>query len=49
MINVAKQKMLAGQPALGIVMGLGSPTAASMLTACGFDFILVDNQHGDLC
>jgi 4-hydroxy-2-oxoheptanedioate aldolase len=46
-INTAKQKMLTGQPVVGIVAGLGSPTATAMLTACGFDFILVDNQHGD--
>jgi len=46
-INTAKQKMLAGQPVVGIVLGLGSPTAAARLTACGFDFLVVDNQHGD--
>ncbi|MCX6029278.1 MAG: aldolase/citrate lyase family protein [Chloroflexi bacterium] len=47
MINTARQRMLAGQPALGIVLGLGSPTAAGILARCGFDFVLVDNQHGD--
>jgi len=47
MKNTAKQKMLAGQPVVGIVAGLGSPTAMAMLTACGLDFIVVDNQHGD--
>ena len=47
MINTAKQRMLAGQPALGIVLGLGSPTAAGIVSRCGFDFVLVDNQHGD--
>jgi 4-hydroxy-2-oxoheptanedioate aldolase len=47
MINTAKQRMLAGQPALGIVLGMGSPTVAGIVAACGFDFVLVDNQHGD--
>jgi 4-hydroxy-2-oxoheptanedioate aldolase len=47
MINAIKQKMLAGQPALGIVLGTGSPTAAGIAARCGFDFVLVDNQHGD--
>ena len=47
MINTMKQKLLAGQPALGIVLGMGSPTVAGIATRCGFDFVLVDNQHGD--
>jgi 4-hydroxy-2-oxoheptanedioate aldolase len=47
MINTAKQRMLAGQPALGIVLGMGSPTIAGIVARCGFDFVLVDNQHGD--
>jgi 4-hydroxy-2-oxoheptanedioate aldolase len=47
MINTMKRKLLSGQPALGIVLGLGSPTAAGIAARCGFDFVLVDNQHGD--
>jgi 4-hydroxy-2-oxoheptanedioate aldolase len=47
MINTMKQKLLAGEPALGIVLGTGSPTAAGIAARCGFDFVLVDNQHGD--
>ena len=39
--------MLAGQPTLGIVLGMGSPTVAGMVARSGFDFVLVDNQHGD--
>lgn len=45
-VNVAKQKMLNGQPAYGYSLGLGSPQAAEMLSASGIDFIFVDNQHG---
>jgi 4-hydroxy-2-oxoheptanedioate aldolase len=47
MINTMKRKLLSGQPALGIVLGLGSPTAAGIAARSGFDFVLVDNQHGD--
>jgi 4-hydroxy-2-oxoheptanedioate aldolase len=39
--------MLAGQPAVGIVLGSGSPTVAGIVADCGVDFVLVDNQHGD--
>jgi 4-hydroxy-2-oxoheptanedioate aldolase len=47
MINAVKQKLLAGQPALGIVLDMGSPTLAGLVARCGFDFVLVDYQHGD--
>ena len=47
MINAIKQKLLAGEPALGIVLGMGSPTVAGIAARSGFDFVLVDNQHGD--
>jgi 4-hydroxy-2-oxoheptanedioate aldolase len=47
MINSVKQKLLAGQPALGIVLDMGSPTVAGIAARCGFDFVLVDYQHGD--
>jgi len=47
MINAMKQRLLAGSPALGIVLGMGSPTVAGIAARCGFDFVLVDNQHGD--
>ncbi len=45
--NLAKRKMLAGQPALGARAGLGSPLAAEMLSRAGFDWVLVDGQHGN--
>jgi len=47
MINTAKQRMLAGQPAVGIVLDMGSPTVAGIVARSGFDFVLVDYQHGD--
>ncbi|MBC7236872.1 MAG: 2-dehydro-3-deoxyglucarate aldolase [Chloroflexi bacterium] len=44
--NTALAKMRAGKPALGASAGLGSPLAAEMLSLMGYDFVLVDNQHG---
>lgn len=46
LLNTAKQKMLRGEPAIGTVCGMGSPIGAEMLARAGFDFVLVDNQHG---
>ncbi len=45
-LNAAKQKMLAGQPAYGYSLGLGSPLAAELLARCGIDFLLLETQHG---
>jgi len=45
-VNTAKQRMLAGKPALGAAVGLGSPLAAEMFSFEGFDFVMVDCQHG---
>lgn len=44
--NEALQRMRQGKPALGASAGLGSPLAAEILSQAGFDFVLVDNQHG---
>jgi 4-hydroxy-2-oxoheptanedioate aldolase len=44
--NAAKRKMLAGQPAFGYSLGLGSPLAAELLARCGIDFLLLETQHG---
>jgi 4-hydroxy-2-oxoheptanedioate aldolase len=45
-VNTAKQRMLEGKPAIGVGSGLGSPLSAEILSRIGFDFVLVDNQHG---
>lgn len=44
--NTALQRMRGGLPALGAAVELGSPLAAEFLANCGFDWILVDDQHG---
>jgi 4-hydroxy-2-oxoheptanedioate aldolase len=45
-VNLTRQKLVAGQPAFGFAVGLGSPIATEVLTGCGIDFVFVDNQHG---
>jgi 4-hydroxy-2-oxoheptanedioate aldolase len=44
--NTAKRRLLEGKPAIGASAGLGSTLAAEMLSRAGFDFVLVDCQHG---
>ena len=45
-INTAKRRMLEGKPAIGAEAGLGSALSAEMLSRLGFDWVMVDNQHG---
>jgi 4-hydroxy-2-oxoheptanedioate aldolase len=45
-LNTAKRHMLEGKPAIGASSGSGSQLAAEILSQVGFDFVLVDNQHG---
>lgn len=44
--NTAKRRMLEGKPVLGAIAASGSPLSAQALSLAGFDFVLVDNQHG---
>ncbi|HCU72740.1 MAG: hypothetical protein CL790_07560 [Chloroflexi bacterium] len=44
--NTAKQRMQDGKVALGAVTGLGAPFTAELLARMGFDWVLIDNQHG---
>lgn len=46
-VNTARAKMLAGKPALGAVVVLGAPLAAEIYSLQGWDFVLVDGQHGN--
>jgi 4-hydroxy-2-oxoheptanedioate aldolase len=45
-INTAKQTMLAGKPAFGFAVALGSALSVEVMSDCGVDFILLDRQHG---
>lgn len=44
--NTAKAKMLAGDPAYGYAVGMGSPRAVELLAYSGIDWVLIDTQHG---
>ena len=44
--NPAKDLLLAGKPAYGYALALGSPVAAEALAGTGIDFIMIDGQHG---
>lgn len=44
--NKTKAMLCQGQPAYGITLTLGAPIAGELLGQAGFDFIMVDNQHG---
>lgn len=45
--NTVKRRMLEGHPAIGAGVGLGSATSAALMAQAGFEFILVDYQHGE--
>ena len=45
-INTAKKQMLEGKFAIGAEACLGSPLAAEIFSLAGFDFIVIDQQHG---
>ncbi len=46
MKNQVKAKMLAGEKTLGTFFELGSATAAECMGLAGFDYIIIDNEHG---
>lgn len=47
-INTLKQKLLTGQPAFGVMCTFPSPQVVEMLGSLGFDWILLDNEHGSI-
>ncbi|NOU96229.1 aldolase [Paenibacillus sp. LMG 31456] len=46
MSNPIKQMMKEGKSALGCFVGIYSPALAEILGHSGFDFVLIDNEHG---
>src|SRR5258706_228493 len=44
--NRVKQLLRAGQPALGTFMALGSTLGAEQLAQLGFDWLVIDQEHG---
>ena len=47
-INRMKQKLAAGHPALGCSVMFPSPQMVEMLGHAGFDWVLIDCEHGSI-
>ena len=45
-VNTLKQRLRAGKRALGCWTVLGSPPVIELLALCGFDYLLLDQEHG---
>jgi 4-hydroxy-2-oxoheptanedioate aldolase len=46
--NHVKQRLRAGRPAFGSLLNFGDPLVAEMMAAVGFDWLLVDTEHGPI-
>lgn len=44
--NLFKQALSGNRPQIGMFMGLNNPVSAEILANCGFDFLLIDCEHG---
>ena len=44
--NALKKRLLSGQKAIGCWTVLGSPPVIELLALCGFDYLLLDQEHG---
>ena len=46
--NLMKEKLRAGEPAFGVSVMIPSPQIVEMVAAAGFDWVLLDCEHGTL-
>ena len=46
--NTLKQQLYAGKAAFGVMCTFPSPQVVEMLGSLGFDWILLDNEHGSI-
>jgi 4-hydroxy-2-oxoheptanedioate aldolase len=46
--NHVKQSLKAGKPQFGTLLNFGDPLVAEMMAAVGFDWLLVDTEHGPI-
>ena len=46
--NTLKRQLYAGEPAFGVMCTFPSPPVVEMLGHLGFDWILLDNEHGSI-
>ncbi|MBT5265680.1 MAG: hypothetical protein HOL85_12665, partial [Rhodospirillaceae bacterium] len=47
-VNTLKQKIANGQPTIGIWLSIPSPTVAEIAAAIGYDYIIIDSEHGQM-
>ena len=47
-VNTTKQKLLDGKVVFGAIVGEYAPTTVELLGAIGFDFIMIDCEHGSM-
>lgn len=45
-VNTFKQKLLGRQVQLGLFLGIGSTVTTEIVAGCGYDFLLIDAEHG---
>src|SRR5436190_12615175 len=46
--NWVREKLGAGQPTIGLFLGLGSPNVAELLSHAGFDWLVIETEHNGL-
>jgi 4-hydroxy-2-oxoheptanedioate aldolase len=46
--NHVKHRLRAGKPAFGTLLNFGDPLVAEMMASVGFDWLLVDTEHGPI-
>ncbi|MFA4015192.1 MAG: hypothetical protein RUDDFDWM_000270 [Candidatus Fervidibacterota bacterium] len=46
--NIVKEKLKRGEVTIGSWISLGSPTASLMMARCGFDWLVIDTEHGQI-
>jgi len=44
--NTFKQALARRQPQFGLFLGLANPISAEILASCGYDFLMIDAEHG---
>lgn len=46
--NPVREKLAAGETVLGCFLGIGAPQLVEILALAGFDFVLIDAEHGPI-
>jgi 4-hydroxy-2-oxoheptanedioate aldolase len=46
--NETKRKLAAGETVLGVFVGFDSPALVEVMGYCGFDYVLIDAEHGPI-